>query len=312
MSENDTILVTCYVNPDLDGVAGSMAYAEFLGKTGHNVVAGIIGKVHEEAKYVLDRFHIQYPKELSDGKDFDQIILVDASDLNGIEGKFSPEKVIEIIDHRKIHEADKFPNAKVQIELVGAAATLVAEKFMEENLDISIGSAILLNAAIISNTSNFRGSVTTERDKNAAFWLNKTAKLEENFWEELFKGKSDLGGSKLEERIEGDFAWFEFGNKKLGIAQIEMIGGEKLIQERGEEIWSILEKIKHTMNLDFIFQNTIDLKECKNIFVTNDEPTQKLLEKVLNIQFGGMSAEKPNITMRKQLVPLLKAGLESL
>lgn len=305
------ILVTCYVNPDLDGVAGTIAYGEFLQKTGKNAFVGIIGEPHNEAKYILDRFGFEYPPMVANADNFDEVILVDASELNGLKGKVSAEKVIEIIDHRKVHEADKFPKAKAQIELVGAAATLVAEKFMQNNVKISKESATLVYGAIISNTLNFKGSVTTERDKEAAAWLNKVAKLPEDFWKDLFIAKSDLSSKKLSERIEGDFAWFVMGNKKVGIAQIEMIGAKKLLDERSGEIIQVLDKIKKDMNLDFVFQNTIELEDTKNFFVAQDTETQKLLEKVLKVQFAGVVAERPNLIMRKQIVPLLKEEIES-
>ena len=311
MEEIKPILVTCYVNPDLDGVAGAIAYGEFLQKTGKNAVVGIIGEPHNEAKYILDRFGFKYPSMIENADNFDEVILVDASDLNGLEGKISAEKVIEIIDHRKVHEADKFPKAKAQIELVGAAATLVAEKFMQNNIDISKESATLVYGAIISNTLNFKGSVTTDRDKEAATWLNKVAKLPEDFWKDLFIAKSDLSGNKLAQRIEGDFAWFVMGDKKVGIAQVEMIGAKKLVNERNGEIIQVLEKIKKEMSLDFIFQNTIELENTKNFFVAQDSGTKKLLEKVLNVQFAGVVAERPNLIMRKQIVPLLKEELEN-
>ncbi|TSC70057.1 MAG: Uncharacterized protein CEO12_554, partial [Parcubacteria group bacterium Gr01-1014_46] len=241
------ILVTCYVNPDLDGVAGAIGYAEFLSKTGKNCEVGIVGEPHDEAKYILDRFGFSYPKSIQNADDYEEVILVDASDVNGLEGKIAPEKVIEIIDHRKAHEAGKFPNAKVQIELVGAAATLVAEKFMQDGVEISKESATLIYGAILSNTLNFKGTVTTDRDKKSAEWLNQTLKLPENFWKELFIAKSDLSGPKLAERIEGDFAWFVLGDKRVGIAQIEIIGAKKLVEEREVEILQTLNKIKNSL-----------------------------------------------------------------
>lgn len=304
------ILVTSYVNPDLDGIAGVIAYAEFLQKRGKNTVVGIIGEPHDEAKYILDHFGFEYPPMIPNADNFDEVILVDASDLIGLEGKIAAEKVIEIIDHRKVHEADKFPKAKAQIELVGAAATLVAEKFMQSKSDISTESATLLYGSIISNTLNFKGSITTNRDKRAAEWLNKVAKLPEDFWKNLFIAKSDLSGKKLSERIKDDFAWFVIGNKKVGIAQIEIIGAKKLVDKRSGEIVEVLEKIKMEMNLDFIFQNTIELEDTKNFFVTSDTKTKELLEKVLNVRFSGISAEKSQLIMRKQIVPLLKQELE--
>ena len=306
------ILVTCYVNPDLDGVAGVIGYDEFLSKTGKNVVVGIIGQPHDEVKYLLDRFNIPYPSSIANADDYDQVILVDASDLNGLEGKIAPEKVMEIIDHRQAHEADKFLNAKAQIELVGAAATLIAEKFIQNNMEISPEAAILIYGAIISNTFNFQGTVTTDRDKKAADWVNKTARLPDYFWKELFMAKSDLAGSKLAERIGSDFAWFVMGGKKIGIAQIEMIGAKKLVEEREREIIKTLSEFKTKRGFDFIFQNTVELEGVKNFFVTGDEPTKKLLAKVLNVQFSGNVAERPNLIMRKQIVPLLKEELEKL
>jgi len=162
---------------------------------------GLIGKLHEEARYVLDHFGFDYPQTILNAADFAEVILVDASDLNGLEGNVSPEKVIEIIDHRQINEADKFPKAKVQIELVGAAATLIAERFIQSKIEISPKSATLLCSAIISNTLNFKGGVTTDRDKLAVKWLNQFAGLPPDFWKELFSAKSNLVGLKLAERI---------------------------------------------------------------------------------------------------------------
>jgi len=305
------ILITTYVNPDLDGIAGITAYAEFLQKTGQNAVVGTIEELSDETKYVLARFDFEYPMSISNPDDFDEVILVDTSDLNGLEGKIAPEKVIEIIDHRKVHEADKFSNAKkVQIELVGAAATLVAEKFMEKQMEISQKSAVLICTAIISNTHNFKGSVTTDRDRKAFEWLNQFAKLPENLWREMFLAKSDLSGDKLAETIKKEFAWFVMGDKKVGIAQLEVLEAKKLLEERGQEILQILEQTKKDLALDLIFQNTVAIEEEKNYFVTDDKQVQKLLEKIFDIKFIETVAEKPGLMMRKQIVPLLKVELE--
>lgn len=141
-------------------------------------------------------------------------------------------------------------------------------------------------------------------------WLNKFAKLPDDFWRDLFITKSDLDGEKLVNRINGDFAWFVMGDKKVGIAQIEMIGAKKLVGERSNEIVQVLEKIKKEMRLDFIFQNTIELENDGTFFVANDTETQKLLEKVLPIQFIGNVAKYPILILRKQIVPLLKEELE--
>jgi manganese-dependent inorganic pyrophosphatase len=305
-------LITSYDNPDLDGVAGIIAYAEFLEKTGTASNIGILGEPHDEAKYMLDRFNISYPPCIETGDDFDNIVLIDSSGLNSLKGKIDPGKVIEIIDHRLIHEGEKFPNAKLQIELVGAVATLITEKFITNDIEISKKSSILLYGAILSNTFNFKGSISTERDRQAAQWLNETAKLPENFWKELFIAKSDLSAEKLTQRMSGDFAFYQWGDKKVGIAQIEIIGVKKLLNERRNEIVEHLENIKQEMNLDFIFQNTIELENVQNFYVTGDLGTQKILQHLLEIEFINNVAEGTVPLMRKQIVPILKKYFTSL
>jgi len=304
-------LITCYVNPDLDGFAGAVAYAEFLQKQGREAQVGILGTPHDEVKYVLERFHLPSPPEIADAAGFSQVILVDASDLIGLEGRVDPDKVIEIIDHRIVNEAEKFLQAKVQIEMVGAAATLVAEKFYQEKVSISPTSALLVYSAIVSNTLNFKGSVTTERDIKMAEWLKQFIDVPSDYWRELFAAKSDLSGNKLAERIEGDFAWFVVGDKRVGIAQIEIMGVEALIRDRSSEILTVLERLKQELNLDYIFQNTIELEQLQNYFISADSATKNLLAKVLQVEFSGNVATRKSLIMRKQIIPLIKTELES-
>lgn len=306
----EKLLITSYVNADIDGVAGIFAYSEFLEKIGVNNTIGVMGEIHDEAKYVLNRFNFEYPQIILNSNDFDEVVLIDTSDLNGVEGNIELAKVVEIIDHRKIHEADKFLNAKVQIELVGSASTLITEKFIEKNIEISKKSAILLLSAIISNTSNFKGSVTTDRDRKSAKYLNKIALLPDNYWKELFEAKSDLSGDKLFNRITGDLSSYFIGNKKFSIAQIEIIGVEQLIKEREKEIIEILNKIKEKDTLDFIFLSAIDLEKERTYFISNNENTKNLIKKILNVDFNENIAFINKIIMRKQIVPLLKEELE--
>ncbi len=305
------ILITSYVNPDLDGVASAFAYAEFMQKMGKKVVVRIMGRINDETEYIFNRFGFMRPKYIDTANSFNKIILVDVSALDGLKRKLLPGNVIEIIDHRKVHEADKFFKAKVQIELVGAAATIIVEKFMQNNVKISKESAILACGAIISNTLNFKGSNVTKRDRKAARWLNKIAKLPKSFWKEVFIAKSDLSGNKLSEQIENDFAVFILGNKKIGIAQLEIIGAKEVIDKRSAEIVRILEKIKIIMNLDLIFLNIIELKKCKNFFIVANDQMKKMLEKVLKVQFTGIVGEGSDLVMRKQIVSLLKEKLEN-
>lgn len=287
-----------------------VAYAEFLQKEGYSAVPVLCGVPHREAQFVLDTFNIIRPKDADSFlKKATRVILVDASDVNGISKAIHPSQIIELIDHRKINQADRFPNAKIQIELVGAAATLIAEKFSGLHIDISPHSAALLYSAIISNTVNFQANVTTRRDKKMAGWLLKKFKRPRNYIHRLFTHKS-TSSQPVSEIIEQDFATFDFNRRKIGIGQLEILHVEEFIKRHNMSIEKALLKIKKKKLLDIIFLSNIDIEKANTTFIVVDDMSKNLLEKTLQISFKKGIAQKRRILMRKTLVPLIKQSLE--
>lgn len=306
------LLITSYVHPDLDGTACGVAYAELLTTLGYPSEAGFFGGFHPEAEHLFTRFSLPAPRLLHDEEleDFTGIVLVDASDLVGLEGHIAPERVIEIIDHRSIHQAELFPHAQVQIEMVGAAATLIVEKFMKQGTAPSFGASILLAGAILSNTLNFQGTLTTERDHEAYAWLLSQHDFPSDFVDQLFLSKSDLRGSRLQERLDNELATFTFGETHCGIAQLEIIGALPLLFSRLLDIQTHLEAIKEREHLSFLFLNLIDLKEGKNYFVPcGAEERTFLIQKAGATFFIPEWGIRSPLIMRKQLSPLVKAHL---
>lgn len=304
------LLVTSYKNPDLDGAACAFGYAELLQKEGKIAIAAVSGNIHTEAQFVLTKFSIP---DFEDAENIithvDGLIIVDASDRGGLSDKIQPEKVIEIIDHRKINEAHTFPNAKVQIEPVGSAATLIAEKFCNHNVKISKESAALLYSAIISNTINFQANVTTARDRTMADWLKVKFLIPKHYIREMFTDKSQFRKS-LKETIIDDFAIFTFSSYSVGITQLELVNVDKFIQENLAKIKFSLEALKKEKSIDRIFLTCIDVDDAYNNIVVIDAETQQLLEQALNVTFVNGVAKRQGILMRKEIVPLVKGVLE--
>ncbi|MCK4729767.1 MAG: DHH family phosphoesterase [Candidatus Aenigmarchaeota archaeon] len=307
--EKRKILVTSYKNPDLDGTACVFSYAEYLQKNGKEIVSGIFGTPYREAQFVINKFNIPPIKNAEELINNYDIVLVDCSELAGISDKINPDKVIEIIDHRKLTEARNFPNAKIQIELVGSAATLIAEKFYETQTEISEESAVFLFSAIISNTINFQAKVTTDRDSKMANWLKSKCRIPENYIHEMFSDKSKFD-KPLKEIFIDDFSIFQIEGFKIGIAQLEIIEVDKFISDRLEEIKKVLLDLKQSNSLDFIFLTCIDIEKLFNKLVIVDNKTKNLIEKTLQINFKEKIARREGIIMRKEIVPKIKEFLE--
>ena len=163
-------IVTSYYGPDLDGVASMFAYAEYLRNKGEDAYYYINGKPKEEVKIVCDIFNIEL-NSLKRWEKPSEAVLVDLNNVSRLDF-IKPEEVVDIIDHHVKTDGCKLCiNAKVQIELLGAAATLVAERFKNENIKMSRESAILLYYGIISNSINLKAKTTKRKDIEIAQWL---------------------------------------------------------------------------------------------------------------------------------------------
>ena len=304
------ILITSYKDPDTDGTACMIAYEEFLQKKGIEVKAGIFGRPHKEAEFIFDEFSIP---RITSGKllidKCEMVILVDASDTEGTSEKINPKDVIEIIDHREIHEAEKFPEAQVQIESVGAAATLITEKYIHDQVDISRDSAVFLYAAIISNTVNFQNNITTDRDRQAAAWLQEKVSISDDLVRQMFQAKSHI--DSLDEAMDQEYAAFEMGDKKVGVVQLEIMDVEKFVAERRGEIDGCLARLKNENSLDLILLTLIDVDKASNDFIIIDEYSMEIAAKALAIDFQDGLAHQEGIVMRKEIVPKLKNILEN-
>lgn len=305
-------LATSYLNPDLDGVACAVGMAELLRRQGMDVRAAVFGTPSAEARWVMETYEIPAPP---DGQTLlapdTEIILLDASNPLDLERAFLVTSVVEIIDHREAHGAKEFPNVRrVQVELVGSCATLVAERMQAANITPVRDTARLLFGAIMSNTVNFRAPVTTDRDRRMADWLVPIAALPATFALDMFAAKSDLSGAKLRETIIGDYTVKEFGGTRIICFQVEANGIAELYQTRREEIEAIMREVCAEERCVYSSCNGIDLAEARTYLLVTDEASQHLFERALRATFHDRIASFDWIYGRKQMMPKIKAELE--
>jgi len=138
------ILVTAKVNPDMDGTSCTLAYSGLLKQLGEDATGIITGTPQSEVKYYIKKHNIKIPTRADEIVDtWGEFVLVDASSTKGMPKVVKAENVIEIIDHRTSEVEKEFPNAKIQNELIGAAATIVVERFISANKKIQRDHAII-------------------------------------------------------------------------------------------------------------------------------------------------------------------------
>lgn len=299
------IFITSYHSPDIDGIACCIGYSELLEKLGIRTTSTYFGDLSREVEFVK-KYTGLFPLKKHTGEypERSEFVLVDTADPDAIETTISPKRVIEIFDHRELVFTDKFVNAKLNIEKVGSCATLITEKFIKDGLKPSRNTATYLYSAIISNTVNFKNSVFTQRDIDAASWLRLIARVEKDYVEKMFEYKSKIrSASDLIFLIEQDFATKETHGKNVGIAQVEIVNLEEVVDLYKKDIRENIEKLKREEKVDYILFSGIDIIRGFNLFIAFDSESDKFFSKVFGVRRIGDGYKTKEIIMRKQIRP---------
>lgn len=302
-------IVTSYEEPDLDGVSSMYAYTEYLNKKGINSDYYIKGKPKKEVGIVCDLFNIELSglKEISENQ---EAVVLDTNNLEEVYF-LKPEQIIEIIDHHSKNESSKeCINAKIHIERLGAVATLIAEKFKNDNVSISRESAILLYYGIISNSINLKARITNEKDIEMAKWLEEQCSdITKEKIAEIFTLKSKVEDSELRKEMEAEIA-FDYKSKRITVAQLEIANIEDFIKEKEEKIIEELKIVKEEKNIDYILINCVDILNGFNIILTIDDETTNFLSTELGYVFENNKCKFEKLIQRKDITKAIRETLK--
>ena len=195
---------------------------------------------------------------------------------------------------------------KIQIEMTGAAATLVAERFKNNNIDISRESAILLYNGIISNTMNLKISMTTQKDKDMAHWLKqKYPEITEEKTKAIFIKKSEIT-DRLREEMEVEFK-DEFITISWSMGQLEIANVEEFLNRNEEKVRAILKKVKDENNVDYISVNCMDIINGYTIILAENEATANIISDAINVKFIKLKAKIDKLVSRKEIIKIIRA-----
>ena len=299
-------IVTSYIKPDIDGISSVYAYAELLRKMGYNAEYYYEGQARKEVQIVLETYGIEL-KTVSQIFSDDEVILVDTNGLRYLPKAINANQIKEVIDHHKMNEwLSKQKDIKIQIEMIGAAATLVAERFKNNNIDISRESAILLYNGIISNTMNLKISMTTQKDKDMAHWLKqKYPEITEEKTKAIFIKKSEIT-DRLREEMEVEFK-DEFITISWSMGQLEIANVEEFLNRNEEKVRAILKKVKDENNVDYISVNCMDIINGYTIILAENEATANIISDAINVKFIKLKAKIDKLVSRKEIIKIIRA-----
>lgn len=308
--------VFSYINPDTDGVACSIAFAELARTTGTGNFKPVIwGHLNGETNFVLSTFGIAPPETIFNLDGEYAVVLVDTHHPQQLPDELDTTRVVQVVDHHPAGHPEAFPHAQIQNEKVGAAATLLVERFQTAGVEPSASTAALLGAAIISNTLNMSAPSTDKRDHDALNWVRqRVSGLDRSFPQQMFAALSAVDEIATADLLTSNLKAFRTGNMDVEIVQIESADTDRFFArpDLSQEIQALAESSKAAHN----FISIVDLVRQRTTIIVGSSDTCSLLETALDTRFHPLSetglsvAEFSRILLRKtDLVPSLEAIL---
>lgn len=298
-------VVTSYINPDMDGISAMYAYSEYLNKCGKKSCYYFEGIVKKEVQIVSEMYGI----EINNSKIInltDKIVLVDTNSFEELPKCINKNNIVEIYDHHKRTPwLDNKENISINIEWIGAVATLIAEKFKNEKIEISRESAILLYFGIISNTMNLKIKMTTQRDIEMAAWLkSKVPEINDRDIETIFIKKSNIT-KNLRDEMEIELV-DKFMSISWTMGQLEIANVENFLSENEIQIRKILEEVHNEKSVKYISVNCMDIINGYSIIVAYNQETADLIQKDLGIEFHDLKGRTNTLESRKEMVKIMR------
>lgn len=303
--------VFSYVNPDTDGVACMLAYKELLELTGSlsstsglEVRPGIFGVVNAETQAIMKFLNTNAPEN---GMEFlaavDEICLVDTHHRSQLPPDLDFQKVMEVIDHHG--GGDQPPEGTFfQNERVGAAATLIIERFKLSALRPNDSTALLLACAVLSNTLDFSAPSATDRDWAAMEWLNVRTALPPDLLAVMRQGRAALlEGSTLSVLSSDVKVFVRRDGSQLAMCQIEAPNAASLGTRPG--VSEILDEVARNTGSIAALANLVDTALGRSLLICSNEQIKSELRAIFNVSFDSNDlAWTEEIYLRKtHLVP---------
>ncbi len=175
--------------------------------------------VDEENRYLgmISRYNLLQMKRK-------QVILVDHNEKNQAVDGIEEAEILEIIDHHRVGDLQTLWPIYFHNEPVGSTSTLVAERFLRNQVYMTSNLASLMLSGIMSDTMLFKSPTTTAKDKRIAKELGNISGFEPLDWgKKLYSETNRVDKQSDEELVSEDLKEYLSGENTFAISQVETV-----------------------------------------------------------------------------------------
>jgi len=295
-------------SPDTDTVVSAIAASYILTKAGFPCEPGMQGEASAETKFVLSKFGLQVPEQITSvaGR---ELCIVDTANPMELPSDLAEAKIKFIFDHHALKGITTLEPFNGFFTTAGCTCTVLVMVARVYNVAIPANIAGAMALAIVSDTVMFKSPTTTDYDKHALLELAKTAGIDyEKVGMEMLREKSKLTGETAESLVHRDYKEFDMNGKKVAIAQLELIDAT-VADEFVPAIREYLQTHKEANKFhSVIFFITDIMKEGSHLYVYSDSDGK--VAEIMGCDLNNNCAWVPGLMSRKkQVVPPLAEKL---
>ncbi len=246
-----------------------------------------------------------------------KIVLVDHNEPRQALGHLEDADLLEILDHHRLGNPSTHVPIRFNVDIVGSTSTLVSEQIEEAGLAAPPKMAGMLLAGLLSDTLILTSPTTTERDKTAAYRLERWAFLHnsplagetiQSYGQQVLNAGSGISMRDPNEVVTMDLKAYEAGNYRFAIAQAEVTDLVQLT-EHLEKLKQALEAFREKRALDFAMLMVTDVVRGSSRLLSTEEPPE-LSDLPYPVQPDGTRMAEGVVSRKKQLLPVVLGLLE--
>jgi manganese-dependent inorganic pyrophosphatase len=274
-------MVISYVNPDLDGVACCLA----IEHADPSWTAYAFGQLNEETLFVLDALRLRAPNEPPNLEDASRVWLVDTHHLAQLPRPFPSGRVLFVTDHHPNGDEAAFPNAQIVNEDVGAAATLVGELLFTRSSLPDASIAMLLQAAILSNTLDLRAPATSARDHSMLARLATISALPTRVTEGMRNARRSLLRLATATLLGRDAKEFDTPAGRIVVFQFEAPGALEVLSRH--DLREAIQRATKERGVAGSIFNLVDTEQVSSAVIVSNADLAARLTAVLGSEVNG-------------------------
>lgn len=229
-----------------------------------------------------------------------RVILVDHNERSQSLPGIEEADVLEIIDHHRLGDIQTSSPIRFLLLPWGSSATIVANQFKVQNVEMPRSIAGVLLSAVLTDTVLLKSPTTTDIDREVAAWLGNILEVDPiEFGIELFQRRGDDAKLDISTFITSDSKEFDIADKKVLIAQHETANIKSAMQ-REEEIQEYLDELYRKFGYDTVLFLLTDIVNVGSRFFAAGD--KRMIERAFGIDLSKGSVWVDDILSRKKQV----------